>query len=279
MALLEAYIDFPEEDIPDSVFSDINTNIDKLKKQIESQLGDKKVGERIRSGFRVSIIGAPNVGKSTLLNALAGRDAAIVSEHAGTTRDIIELSMDIAGYPVFLCDTAGIRDADDEVEKLGIERSEASIEQSDVLLYVQDANHADDNAHEVFDGLPDIPTICVINKCDQHSGKKQLDSNIDGAESVCISAKLGDGLRELEASIAGVLEGLMPEDDVWITQARHRELLTQALNHLSVDGAQLPLELFCEETRLAAGCIGKITGEIVADELLGVIFSRFCIGK
>lgn len=291
LALLEAYIDFPEEDIPESVLAKVSSDIESLKEKIARSLSDNMAGERIRSGFRISIIGAPNVGKSTLLNALAGRDAAIVSRHEGTTRDVIELSLDIGGYPAILCDTAGIRESSDEVEQMGIARSRQNLNISDIALLVVDAARPEtlDSALAMVGGVAlgdaPVPSILIINKCDavaddamaalvglaQKKGHAGLVVNISAMSDI--------GLDDLRAGIFGLLESLVPEENVWVTRARHREQLEIAHRHLSADLAALPLELQCEEIRLAAVSIGKITGKIITDELLDVIFSRFCIGK
>ena len=292
LALLEAYIDFPEEDIPDAVLSSVEKTIWGLQAQINQSLNDRRVGERIRSGFHMAIIGAPNVGKSTLLNALAGREAAIVSAEAGTTRDVIEIHLDIDGYPVLLCDTAGIHSSNHEVEKLGIERSFKHIDMSDILLVVMDATNIDDTSEKALElieaatnkGHPPI-IIGVLNKCDQLSDgglgaiKDNLPDQFANIPLVSISALSLDAAGPLSGGIKNALDGLMPKEDIWVTRSRHRDLLEIASTHLSKDIRELPLELFCEEIRLAAVNIGKITGEIVTDELLDVIFSRFCIGK
>lgn len=288
LALLEAYIDFPEEDIPQHVLSEVADSAAALREQIKVSLDDNNIGERVRSGFRVSIVGAPNVGKSTLLNALAKRQAAIVSPQAGTTRDVIEISMDIAGYPVTLCDTAGMRDSGDEIEMLGIERSHQSLAQSDIALLIIDGTCGADHVRAMGPLLKnheEKSVLLIINKCDEATDAdiltiyELMQCSYAAIPVVAISAKSGNNLTLLENEIKGALDSMMPAENTWITRARHRELLANALGHLSEEKIHLPLELYCEEIRLAALNIGKITGQIIADELLEVIFSRFCIGK
>ena len=292
LALLEAYIDFPEEEIPDTVLSSVSNTISDLRAQINQSLNDQRIGERIRSGFHMAIIGAPNVGKSTLLNALSGRDAAIVSAQAGTTRDVIEIHLDIDGYPVLLCDTAGIHASDHEVEKLGIERSFKHIDMSDILLVVMDAAHIAKTSMRAVELINNVSSkehpplvIGVLNKCDQldadqlEAAQNNLPSQLSTIPLVTISALSSDSLQTLSEVVKDSLDTLMPKEDIWVTRSRHRELLESSSTHLSKNIRELPLELFCEEIRLAAVNIGKITGEIVTDELLDVIFSRFCIGK
>ena len=290
LSLLEAYIDFPEEDIPPSILSQVIEDIQSLKQIIAYQLDDNRAAERLRSGFHIAIIGAPNVGKSTLLNALAGREAAIVTPHAGTTRDVIALHMDIKGYPVILSDTAGIRESEDEVEQMGVERSKKSIGLADMLLLMVDATQFEETYQTAMSVLEESQSTCpsilwVINKVDMVSKsdidkmRQQLLSIYPNFSTVATAVNKSNGLNELEDYVQRELSGMMPAEDSWITRSRHRELLGLALNHLSVSYDQLPLELYAEEIRLAAVSIGKITGTIIADELLEQIFSRFCIGK
>lgn len=288
LALLEAYIDFPEEDIPESVLAQVSGDIQRLKTIIISQLDDSSAAERLRSGFRVAIVGAPNVGKSTLLNALARREAAIVTPHAGTTRDVIELHMDVAGYPIILSDTAGIRNSEDEVEKLGIARTRQNVDLADALMLMVDAGRFHESLEAVQSLLNDkgkSPCLFIVNKTDllDVSVKAKIVNTLNGLRAnalvIWMEAKSGDGLSQLEDALAEMLATLMPSEDSWVTRYRHRALLADALGHISADCHALPLELYAEEIRLAALSIGKITGAIIADELLETIFSRFCIGK
>lgn len=291
LALFEAYIDFPEEEIPPTILLNIEEKIRAYKQQIARILDDKKVGEKIRSGIKIGIIGAPNVGKSTLLNQLAGRDVAITSEHAGTTRDVIDVSMDIGGYAAHVFDTAGIRESSDEVEKIGIERSWRVCAEADILLFMADADALDISLHainEMIKGHKHLPpALLIINKLD----KVQL-STINAlvkyyltqqpslsSSLIYISAKTGDGMDKLIDALIVELKKLLPTEHSLITRDRHRNLLGQAHHFLPDEIMGKPLELLCEDIRLASNAIAKMTGEIQIDELLDVIFSRFCIGK
>lgn len=290
LALLEAYIDFPEEEIPENVLGQMCASTMSLMRKIEHFLEDGRVGERIRNGFQVAIIGAPNVGKSSLLNALAKRDAAIVSPIAGTTRDVIDLHMDIAGFPVILSDTAGLRETSDMVENMGIAKSKATLEKADILLLLLDAGSMEESFlmlnNDDFDFQK--PTILCVNKCDLKGAHDRLindanllisSTNINPDAIIAISAAKGTHLQHLEKALANLLNAQQLSENPIITQSRHRVLLEAALEHLKASLAPLPLELRCEELRLAAASIGKISGAILPDELLGHIFSKFCIGK
>lgn len=291
LALLEAYIDFPEEDIPEEVLVQIRDSSLDLMEQIKAALSDGSVGERIRSGFRVAIVGAPNVGKSSLLNALTKRDAAIVSSIPGTTRDVIELHMDIAGFPVILSDTAGIRDTVDVIENLGIIKSKEALNNADIILLLCDAtdleNSLDILQNDTF-SVTDKDIIICINKVDLSDSYEDAIKNCRNLIAsnklifnniIAISAQTLVNLEMLENTLSDILCGIQPAEAPLITQSRHRMLLEAALPHLAESLQPLPLEIRCEELRLAASCLGKISGIILPDELLGAIFSKFCIGK
>ncbi len=260
LALIEAYIDFPDEDIPEETLAQFGVTLQKTGEQIESLLADNGAGERIREGFSVVIMGAPNVGKSTLLNALAKRDIAIVSDIAGTTRDMLEVHMDIGGYPVTLIDTAGIRERAESIEAIGIERALKRAENADLVLWLMDAPCP----------APKPDALCVLTKADL--GRKQ-------PGVLAISAQTGEGLEALIAAIKDRIENSVSSASPIITRARHRQHLEAALICLKQAQTPLPLELKCEELRLAAREIGKITGKIAVDDVLDVVFSTFCIGK
>ncbi len=277
LALLEAYIDFPDEEIPDSVLSNLKENIINLQNSIASVLADRRRGERLRDGLRIVIIGAPNAGKSSLLNMLAGRDAAIVSHHAGTTRDVIEIEMDIAGYPVILTDTAGLREASDEIEEEGIKRARARAGQADIKLALFSAAELpeiDIHTRELLDDN----TIVIISKYDLSSP----DSSIPQfhISPIPLSTKTGQGIEELLVTIEEKVKDFFDSgEQPLITRARHRNLLQEAGILLEKSLQDKPLELACEELRRAALAIGKITGKIEVDDILDVIFREFCIGK
>ena len=271
LAHLEAYIDFPDEEIPESVLTSLSDDIKALRHDIQKGLQDERRGERLRDGINVVILGAPNAGKSSLLNLIAKRDAAIVSHKAGTTRDVIEIHLDICGYPVILVDTAGLRDSEEEIEAEGIKRALARAGEADIKLVLFDGEQWPE-----MDGtskqLLDEKSIMVVNKCD-------LINHPQGA-SLFISTKPGQGidplLTELERRITGFFSsGSAP----FITRNRHRALLNDTYNYLYKSMNNLPIELKCEELRLAAQAVGKITGKIQVDDVLDVIFSSFCIGK
>jgi tRNA modification GTPase len=290
LALLEAYIDFPEEDIPESVFDSITRNTTELANHIAHNLADNHIGERIRSGFRVAIVGAPNVGKSSLLNMLAKRDAAIVSATPGTTRDVIEVPMNMDGYAVIISDTAGIRETSDEIESIGISRSKKALSQSDMAIILLDASNLAESLHSIPNEILQSYSgqwILCINKSDLSEDISATESaaqhllhprTISPERIVSISVK-NASIQSLERAISAVLHSMHPAEEPLITQSRHRTLLTRAHNHLQQSLQPLPLELRCEELRLAAHAIGQISGVILPDELLGEIFSKFCIGK
>ena len=276
LALLEAYIDFPDEDIPDHVLSEIDEEITASIRQIKNQLNDGNSSEKIREGTYITILGAPNVGKSSLMNLLAKRDVAIVSEIAGTTRDVIEVHMDIKGYSVILADTAGIRDNADVIEQEGIRRSFERAKTADIRILVLDAG-----AHEAQDMASVVSenTIILLNKCDVT--KPETVTPVYGIMPILFSVHEQSGIEELLHAIEHRILASVPAEASFITRNRHRILLNAALEHLLryTILKDHGLELKCEELRRAATEIGKITGAISVDEILGHIFSSFCIGK
>lgn len=291
LALLEAYIDFPDEEIPESVLIKWRETITSLRQSISSALSDNKRGERVRDGLSIVIVGAPNAGKSSLLNRLAGREAAIVSQHAGTTRDVIEVQMDIAGYPVVLMDTAGLRESSDEVEEEGISRARARAGQADIKLALFDGSKLPDMDAQTKE-LLDENTIVIISKSDAVipalSGDLKriktkflaLDPRLRGDDIVEISALTNQGIDKLLTVIEEKVRDSFAEGaSSLITRARHRGLLQEAELLLSAAMEDKELELSCEELRRAALAIGKITGKIQVDDVLDVIFREFCIGK
>ena len=271
LAHLEAYIDFPDEDIPETVLGNLKGDVKAIEATIGAVLADGKRGERLREGFSIIILGAPNAGKSSLLNTLAGRDAAIVSHRAGTTRDMIEVHMDIGGFPVVLVDTAGLRETTDDIEEEGVKRAMDRAATSDLTLIVFDASQPMDEASR---GLINDNSLIIINKIDLSS------ASINRVEGLAISTKTGQGIDNLLTAIEQKISVSFGHTDApLITRNRHRALLSQALSQLQSIAWQEPLEISCEKLRQAASAIGKITGKITADEILGVIFSEFCIGK
>lgn len=268
LAHLEAYIDFPDEEIPESVLHGLDAEVRVVMQTIEETLAKHADGERIREGISIVILGAPNAGKSSLLNALAKRDAAIVSHHAGTTRDLVEVHLDIAGYPVILIDTAGLRESDNDIEQEGIRRAKQRAANADIKLVLFDGTSEPDTESLA---LLDEEAIAIVTKQDLGMRHEAL--------GIRISTQTGEGvdalLKLLETRITERFSG----EGALITRSRHRGLLQQAHSQCERFFAVNELELKCEELRRAAQFIGKITGKIAVDDVLDVVFSTFCIGK
>ena len=262
-ALVEATIDFVDEDVPIDVFPEVEALLTKVRGILLQQAEGVGAAERIRDGFEIAIVGLPNAGKSTLLNALAGRDAAITSEVAGTTRDVIEVRMDIAGYAVTVLDTAGIRDTDDQVEKLGVDLAKKRADGADLRIHLLDGGGNT--------GLIVRPDDIVVH------GKSDLGA-VDG---LGVSGHTGDGINELIQLISGKLGVLLASAGIAVRE-RHRVAMLKAID--SIDAARLLVQsgshdLVAEEIRTANRAIDMIVGRIDVEDLLGEIFSSFCIGK
>lgn len=273
LALMEAYIDFPDEEIPESVLTQSTNQVTALRAELADLLDDKGIGEKIRDGLEVVILGAPNAGKSSLLNALARRDAAIVSPEAGTTRDLIEVAMEIGGYAVTLVDTAGIRETSGAIESEGIRRALARAEHADITLQLVDSVTISESIKDI-EASSNGRTLVVATKSDL-APLPDLPIKV-----LPISTRTGAGMDALiEALKAKVAESMDGVASPLITRARHRAAIGEALAALTRFDARAPLELSCEELRLAAAAIGKITGKIWVDDVLDLVFSRFCIGK
>ena len=268
--LVEAAIDFSDEgDVSASAFNEARKRGEVLQKEISKHLDDGHRGEILREGFRVALLGAPNAGKSSLLNALARRDAAIVSAEAGTTRDVIEVHLDLAGLPVIVSDTAGIREASSDIEREGIRRSLAAAREADLVLWLAESPES---------ALP--PSLSRELSLEIRS-KQDLapDSTFDG---LSISAKTGAGLDQLIAEIAKrASEAVGSGNEPALTRARHRQALENAVNDIGefLNGPPEPIELRAEDVRRAAQALGRITGRVDVEDVLDQIFSRFCIGK
>lgn len=269
LAYAEAEIDFPDEDLPDDINARTSPDINALITELQNHLNDARRGERLRDGVQIAIIGAPNAGKSTLLNALAQRDVAIVTEIAGTTRDVIEVHLDLGGYPVTLLDTAGLRATDDIVEAEGIRRAEARAKSADLKLCLFDSRKEPDSATHAF---IDENTITVLTKNDLAQS---------GIRGVDISASTGKGIDALLAEITARLEKIFytPRDAPSLTRARHREAVEETLSSLQRAIAAPSAELIAEDLRLALRALGRITGRVDVEDLLDKIFRDFCIGK
>ena len=276
---VEAKIDFPDEDLPNNILNEIKKSSDEVLKNIENILDDQKVGERIREGFKITILGPTNAGKSSLLNYLSNRDVAIVSEIAGTTRDVIETHLNIEGYPVIVSDTAGIRESKNEIEKKGIKLSLNRAEEADLKLVVVDAKNL--SFTDVLRKLLDENAILVINKSDLL--KKDLDPEIKKINHVIISIKDNLNIDDLILKIKNNLKSkFITNDDILITRERHRQHLQQCLDHLKNFNKKNEIEDFdkaAEDLRLATRHLGMIVGKVDVEEILGSIFNDFCIGK
>ena len=276
---VEAKIDFPDEDLPNDILKEIKKSSDEVLKNIEKILNDQNVGERIREGFKIAILGPTNAGKSSLLNHLSNRDVAIVSEIAGTTRDVIETHLNIDGYPVIVSDTAGIRESKNEIERKGIKLSLNRAEEADLKLVVVDAKNLDFT--DVLKGLLDENAILVINKSDLLEGG--IDPEIKKLDHVLISIKENLKIDELILKIKKNLKNkFITSDDILITRERHRQHLEQCLENLKNFNKKNEEEDFdkaAEDLRLATRHLGMIVGKVDVEEILGSIFNDFCIGK
>ena len=276
---VEAKIDFPDEDLPVDVLKNIKKISNEVILSIKKILNDQKVGERIREGFKIAIIGPTNAGKSSLLNHLSNRDVAIVSEIAGTTRDVIETHLNIDGYPVVVSDTAGIRDSKNEIEKKGIKLALDKAENADLKLIIIDAKSIDFKG--VLKQLMDENAILVVNKSDLL--KKDLSSEIKNFEHVLISVKNNLNIENLILKIKNKLKNkFITNEDILITRERHRQHLEQSLNYLKNFEEKNEAEDFdkaAEDLRLATRHLGMIVGKVDVEEILGSIFNDFCIGK
>ena len=289
--LVEATLDFPEEDIDFLQKADATGQLWRLREALAAVLAQARQGALLRDGLQVVIAGQPNAGKSSLLNALAGAELAIVTPVAGTTRDVVQQTVQIEGVPLHVIDTAGLRDSPDvdEVEKIGIERAWGKIRQADVVLFLHDLTRTGTPTYQSADAAisaslahavpAGVPVLHVWNKLDQSPA-----ANTDLQDGLAISAKLGEGLEALRRRLLALAGWQQPGDGLFMARARHLQALALVDGHLAQADALLAaraehLDLLAEELRLAQRALGEITGEFTADDLLGEIFSRFCIGK
>jgi tRNA modification GTPase len=286
LALLEAEIDFPDEDLPGGLAARIVPRVTALIGDLDVALAGAERGEGIREGYRIALVGAPNAGKSSLFNRLVGREAAIVTPTAGTTRDVIEAVADIKGFKVILADMAGVRDTEHEIEAEGVRRARAWAEAAALRIWVIDASSGaggwKDAAELVRQG-----DLCIANKSDLDPGDDLASARawaaargaawIDG-----VSVATGSGVealaQSLESRVSGALSGA---DFPAVTRARHRRRLEEARAHLRRGRESLPLgaELAAEDLRLAAGALARVSGKVHAEDVLDVVFANFCIGK
>jgi len=273
LAWLEAAIDFADDDLPKDTAEKQSKLLRELADEIARHLDDRGRGERLREGFHVAILGPPNAGKSSLLNALARRDAAIVSNVAGTTRDVIEVHLDLGGYPVTLADTAGLRESMDAIESEGVRRALRRAEQADLKLLLIDGEKSL-QLDEATQKLADGNAIILLGKADLLKNRGAC------SEAILFSAKTGEGMEELT-------ERLLHEIDMRfggsgsppLTRARHRAALEECLTHLRRAPEAKEAALAAEDVRLAMRALGRITGRVDVEDLLDIIFRDFCIGK
>ncbi len=279
LSSVEAKIDFPEDDLPENILNNIHLKTKSVKDEIKKILNDQKVGERIREGFKIAIVGPTNVGKSSLLNYLTRREVSIVSDIEGTTRDIIEAHLNLDGFPVVISDTAGIRESKDEIEKKGIKLALKSAKDSDLNIVVIEPKSVD-----FKDFLKDIgvkKTILVINKMEL--GTDNISSEIKKFDPIYISIKEEKNLDKFINSIKENLKNkFISSENIFITRQRHRTNLEKCVEHLEKFEEKKSLEDFdkaAEDLRLATRYLGMIVGKVDVEEILGSIFNDFCIGK
>ena len=284
LALLEAGIDFPDEDLPEALAQQARPPLLVLLSQIEAALADGRRGERIRDGYRIAVVGAPNAGKSSLINGLAGRDAAIVTAIAGTTRDIIEVPLIVEGYKVLLADTAGIRQSQDAIEVEGVRRAQAWASDAGLRLWLVDGSRSDGDWQQALD-LVQPGDLCLINKGDLEPGQDGSAATAwagqNGVDLLALSL-LRDGPGALKTLLSRrVVAALSGADFPAATRRRHAHHLTEAQSHLvrALGVLELGAELAAEDVRLAARALERVTGRIDTEEVLGAVFASFCIGK
>lgn len=288
--LVEATLDFPEEELDFLQQSDARGQLQRLRAQLALLQGEARQGALLRDGLKVVIAGQPNAGKSSLLNALAGAELAIVTAIAGTTRDTIAQTIQIEGVPLHVVDTAGLRDSDEPVERLGIARAWGAIGSADVVLFVHDLERHNESAYLQADSaiasrladavLSRVPVLHVWNKCDA----PQALPTAPAPDAVRLSARTGEGLQDLRRALLAAVGWQADTGARFSARQRHVQALRQVDVHLAQADAHLAqaaqaLDLLAEELRLAHNALGEITGAFSADDLLGVIFSSFCIGK
>ena len=279
LSKIEAKIDFPDEDLPIEILDGIKADTAKALSDLEKILDDQRVGERIREGFKISIIGPTNVGKSSLLNHLANREVAIVSEIAGTTRDVIETHLNLDGYPVILSDTAGIRDSKDEIERKGIKLSLKNAKEADLNIIVLEPKSVD---FQVFlSALSQDNNIIVVNKLDNIDDR--INEEIRKLNPITISVKENKNIDLLINEIKKKLESkFISSNDIIITRSRHRDSIEKCIYHLKNfqdKNSEEEFDKAAEDLRLAVRHLGLIVGKVDVEEILGSIFNDFCIGK
>ncbi|MEO6974681.1 MAG: tRNA uridine-5-carboxymethylaminomethyl(34) synthesis GTPase MnmE [Gallionella sp.] len=278
--MVEAMLDFPEEEVEMTDIEHRDAMLSSIRLKLKATLESAKQGSLLREGAHVVIAGQPNVGKSSLLNLLSGEELALVSDTPGTTRDVIRQVIQVRGVPLHIMDTAGLRQSQDEVENMGIARTHQTLSRADLILLLLDAKQGmTAGDEEILAMLPaEIPRLLVYNKADLLASKATANPQIHG--SILVSAKTGEGLEDLLSKLLDAVGWRDQESGVFMARERHLRALQLAQAHLSQ--AQIVLtraELFAEELRLTQNALNEITGEFTSDDLLGEIFSRFCIGK
>jgi tRNA modification GTPase len=276
MANLEVMIDFPDEDLPLELLNIVENNIIKLKTAIIAHLSDNNRGEKLRNGLYASILGMPNVGKSTFINLLAKRDIAIVSNHAGTTRDVLEAHLDIGGFPITVADTAGIRETENEIETEGIKRAISSSNKADIKIIIIDPTQG--NISSQITDMIDEDTICIINKIDNFT--KQDFYSPDIKNPIFTSFKTGENVDSVIEALRQKAQSLFPNSSqAVITRERYRYHLKNCLEYLDKFSFDNEMVLAAEDLRLAAHELSQILGTIDIENILDKIFSSFCLGK
>lgn len=279
---VEATLDFPEDDVELLKRGNVSSKLEDLQRQLWDIFTASQQGTLLRDGIQVVLAGQPNVGKSSLLNALAGIERAIVTEIAGTTRDTIRETINVNGIPLHVIDTAGLRDPRDPVEKIGIEKTWEAINSADLVLWISDAARPETGVPNLTLNSrlpPGAPRLNIVNKIDL-TGTSAYVREYEGGREVGVSARSGAGLELLRSSILQAVGWCATGEGVFMARERHLQALATASDHLKQAATKnLEIEFFAEELKLAQLALGSITGEITADDLLGKIFSSFCIGK
>lgn len=278
LSYIEAYIDFPDENIPEDTVFKIENGVFKISEEIEKHIQDNKIEERLRDGFKVVIAGPTNAGKSSLINAIVKRNVAIVSDIAGTTRDVIETYVDIQGFPVIFSDTAGLRETSDEIEQIGVKLAKDKIAEADFCLFMFDASVDTPEIFSEYLNKIEVPYLFVANKMDKINEAEKADLIKNGC--ALISAKESKNISIITETIYKTFQNMYEKGTAQlITRQRYKEALGECLQNLSRFNLHKEIELAAEDIRLACRAIGKITGQVEVDEILDKIFSSFCIGK
>lgn len=282
LAVLEAAVDFPDEDLPEDVAARARPPLAQLLSELQGALADADRGRRVREGFRVALIGAPNAGKSSLLNGLARRDAAIVTATPGTTRDVIEVPLVLGGYKTLLADTAGVRETEEAIEAEGVRRAQAWAAGADLRLWVVDG-HASDGSWRFAHDLVQPGDLCVMNKVDLpeslDGGRARAAAEVLGLEILDVSMKAGGAAAVAKALEARVVSALAASEFPAATRLRHAESLAEAATRVERALAQTEPELAAEDVRLAARALERVSGRVDPEAVLDRVFSSFCIGK